>query len=122
RWRDPHALAKALLGKGIAYLGDVQQIHDDVAGNAALVVEIAADRIGLEHANQAGLFPGLLQGDLAGRLAGFKAALGDNPALAVATGNQADLAQTDRNGRRLLKGARGDRHRASATRGEISLR
>src|SRR5262249_56811246 len=121
---DPDALAEALLGKGVADLRDVQQIDDHVAGDAALVVEIAADRFGLEDPDQARLFPGLLQGDLAGRLAGFEAPLGDNPAFAVAAADQTDLPEPDRDGRRLLQSARCaryDRHRTSATRGETSL-
>jgi hypothetical protein len=63
-----------------------------VAGDAALVVKVAADRVGMEYADQTGFFPGLLQGNLAGRLAGLQAALGDDPALAVAAGDTTYLA------------------------------
>src|SRR5262249_49447200 len=104
-----------VLGESVADLRDVEQEDDDVAGDAALVVEVAADRVGLEDADETGLFPGLLQGDLARRLAGLQASLGDDPALAGAAADQANLSQPGRDGRRLLKGARDGRHRTSAT-------
>src|SRR5262245_32011332 len=118
---EPNTLAESVLGVGVADLGDVEEKHQDVTGDTALVVEIAADRVGVEHADKTRFFPGFLQGDLACCLAGLQATLGDDPALAIATGDQADLAAPDRDGRRLLKGARSDRHRASATRGDTSL-
>ena len=49
---DPDTLAEAVLGKGVADLRDVQHIDNNVAGEAALVVEIAADRIGAARSSR----------------------------------------------------------------------
>src|SRR5262249_7755814 len=89
---QPDALAEGLLGPVVADLRDVQEEDEDVASYAGLVVEVAADRVGLEQADEARLLPGFLERDFAGGLAGLEAALGDDPALAAAAADDAHLA------------------------------
>ena len=76
RRRQPVALAEGFLRPVLANLRHVQQEDEDVAGDAGLVVEVAADGVGLKQADQTGLLPRLLQGNFAGRLAGFRQPLG----------------------------------------------
>src|SRR5262249_49156450 len=54
------------------------------------LVDVAADRLRPEVADQAGLFPGFLQGGLRRRLAGVDHPFGDDPAAAVAGVDEAD--------------------------------
>src|SRR5262245_66142524 len=69
-----------------------------MADLAVLLVEVTADRIGNQCADDAGFLPGLLQGVFGGGLARLDQAFGDDPAAAVAGGDESDFSGVDGGG------------------------
>jgi hypothetical protein len=118
-WCQPDPFAEAGLGELIDHLRDLEKEDKDVTGDPILVVEVTTDRFPVEKPDEPRLLPGFLEGNLAGGLAWLQAALGNHPAFFAATGNQANLTETQRDRGRLMKDCRAGRHRAPAARGEI---
>ena len=89
-------------------------MHDedgDMKALAVLFVEIAADRLAIERADEAGFFPGFLEGGFTGGVAGIDPALGNDPAFAVARGDEAEAPVAQRQGRCLSNPTLGSLHR-----------
>src|SRR5262249_55325028 len=90
--RQPDALPPLALRPLPRRRGHLHDEDGDVADEAGLLVEVAADGFRQQDAGESGLLPRFLEGDLPGRLAGFEAALGDDPAAAAARRDEADPA------------------------------
>ena len=87
--------------------------NDDVIGVAKLGVEITSHRFLAKHADDAGFFPGFIESSFSGSMPGIDQSLGDDPAFAVAGGDETDFVVANRNGGGLSKKAGSSGHEIS---------
>src|SRR5262245_4268194 len=92
---NPAPFAPMRLGPTLGTIGHMHQKHHDAVGRTVLLVAIDPDRVFLQYAAQAGLFPCLQQSGFPGALTLFNASLRNDPATSAAGVDQADPLAVD---------------------------